>query len=242
MRTCSDYKEIARDVLQRKWTPALLVGLVASILGGVSEEGSGISFNYNEASSTVNLEIAGQNIYSASGSLDSGLAAFLAGSALYITVFLIVFAVITFVLGSIVEIGYAKVNLNLLQRQEPSFDTLFSYMPFWQTAIASRFLRTLYTLLWTLLFIIPGIVASYSYSMTSYILAENPNLTASEAIAQSKQMMEGHRMDFFILELSFIGWRILSALTLGIGNLWLRPYRQAAYAAFYKDLTGAGLL
>lgn len=89
-----------------------------------------------------------------------------------------------------------------------------------------------------LLLIIPGIMASYSYAMTGYILAEHPELTASEAIAQSKDMMAGNRWRLFCLQFSFIGWDILCALTLGIGNLALRPYRHAAEAAFYRELCG----
>ena len=97
----------------------------------------------------------------------------------------------------------------------------------------------LYSFLWSLLLVIPGIYASYGYAMTSYILAENPDLTAREAISRSKQLMDGHRLDLFILQLSFIGWAILSALTLGIGSLWLNPYTEAATAAFYRNLTAA---
>ena len=74
--------------------------------------------------------------------------------------------------------------------------------------------------------------------MTNYILAENPELTASEAIEQSKSMMYGHRLRLFCLQFSFIGWDLLCALTLGIGNLWLRPYKQAAEAAFYREVSG----
>ena len=81
-------------------------------------------------------------------------------------------------------------------------------------------------------------MASYSYAMTGYILAEHPELTASEAIAQSKAMMAGNRWRLFCLQFSFIGWDILCALTLGIGNLALRPYRHAAEAAFYRELCG----
>ena len=73
---------------------------------------------------------------------------------------------------------------------------------------------------------------------TDYILAEHPELTASEAIEQSKELMSGNRWRLFCLQFSFIGWRILSALTFGIGNLWLRPYEQAATAAFYREITG----
>ena len=88
--------------------------------------------------------------------------------------------------------------------------------------------------------IIPGIIATYSYAMTEFILAENPDLTASEAIARSKEMMSGNRWRLFCLHFSFIGWDILSSLTLGIGNMWLRPYKQAANAAFYREITGFG--
>ena len=76
--------------------------------------------------------------------------------------------------------------------------------------------------------------------MTEFILAENPDLTASDAIAQSKEIMHGNRWRLFCLHFSFIGWDILSSLTLGIGNLWLRPYKQAANAAFYREISGIG--
>lgn len=95
-------------------------------------------------------------------------------------------------------------------------------------------------LLWTLLFIIPGIVASYSYAMTGYILAEDPDLTASQAIQRSKEMMRGNRWRLFCLQLSFIGWIILCLFTFGIGNLFLNPYQTAADAAFYREISGTG--
>lgn len=74
--------------------------------------------------------------------------------------------------------------------------------------------------------------------MTDYILAENPSLSASEAINQSKSMMSGNKWRLFCLEFSFIGWGFLAALTFGIGNLWLTPYRHAAEAAFYREISG----
>ena len=74
--------------------------------------------------------------------------------------------------------------------------------------------------------------------MTEFILAEHPELTASEAIARSKEMMSGNRWCLFCLHFSFIGWDILSSLTLGIGNLWLRPYKQAANAVFSREISG----
>lgn len=90
--------------------------------------------------------------------------------------------------------------------------------------------------LWSLLFLIPGIIKKYSYSMTPYILHEYPELSASEAIHRSRMMMRGHKFDLFWLQLSFIGWFILSILTAGIGFLWLAPYYQTAQAAFYEEV------
>ena len=72
--------------------------------------------------------------------------------------------------------------------------------------------------------------------MTPYILAENPEMTASQAIEQSKYMMDGHKGELFCLHLTFIGWDILAALTLNLGNLALNPYKNAAEAVFYRDL------
>ena len=103
---------------------------------------------------------------------------------------------------------------------------------------AARFLQSIYILLWSLLFIIPGIIASYSYAMTEYILAEHLELSASEAISRSKQMMDGNKWRLFCLQFSFIGWSILCAFTLGIGIFWLTPYKQAATAAFYREVSG----
>lgn len=97
-------------------------------------------------------------------------------------------------------------------------------------------LIAVFTLLWSLLLIIPGIVAGYSYSMAYYILLEHPQMSPSDVLRQSKEMMKGHRMDLFILHLSFIGWGILTIFTLGIGTLWLTPYVTAATTAFYLDL------
>ena len=98
------------------------------------------------------------------------------------------------------------------------------------------FLMGLFIALWTLLFIIPGIVKMFSYAMTPFILEENPDLTANEAIDRSRAMMKGHKFDLFWLFLSFIGWGILCVFTLGIGTLWLTPYMQTSIAAFYEDV------
>ena len=141
-------------------------------------------------------------------------------------------------MSSVALVGYAQFNLDLIDRKEAQISTVVSRFPQWKKLAVTNLLQGLYITLWTLLFIIPGIVAAYSYAMTGYILAEHPELTAKEAIARSKQMMEGNRWRLFCLEISFIGWDLLCVLTLGIGNLWLTPYKQAAKTAFYREVSG----
>ena len=96
----------------------------------------------------------------------------------------------------------------------------------------------LFIILWYLLLIVPGIIAAYSYSMTFYILADDPNISAIDALNKSKSMMDGHKMDLFLMSLSFIGWALLCILTLGIGLLWLIPYMNVSIAKFYQDIKG----
>ena len=114
-----------------------------------------------------------------------------------------------------------------------SFNIAFNQ---WGRNVGGMLLMAVYTFLWTLCFIIPGIIKSFSYAMTPYILNERPELTADEAIELSMKMMEGHKMDLFIFYLSFIGWYLLAILTCFIGYLWLIPYVYTAQAAFYEDV------
>lgn len=239
MKYAADFRSIARNALSGRWTIAVITGLIASLLGAVASNGPEIKLNINDSGANVGLEFAGQQIYTSNGGWNDALTGFIVGSATFIILAAIVMAVVYFILGSVVGVGYSRFNLDLVDRQkEPEIGTLFGYFKYWKTTAVANLLQGLYVFLWSLLFIIPGIVAGYSYAMTNYILAENPELTASEAIEQSKQMMTGNRWRLFCLQFSFIGWDLLCALTLGIGNLWLRPYKQAAEAAFYREVFG----
>ena len=102
--------------------------------------------------------------------------------------------------------------------------------------VLGYFLMDLFVALWTLLLIIPGIIKGLAYSMTPFILEENPELSAYDAIKYSEKMMMGHKWDLFVLYLSFIGWFILCLFTFGIGFLWLTPYQTLSVCEFYEDL------
>lgn len=101
--------------------------------------------------------------------------------------------------------------------------------------LGTMLLVIVYAFLWTLLFIIPGIIKSLSYGLTVYILKDNPEMKNNEAIELSMKMMDGYKWKLFVLQLSFLGWALLGILTLGIGYLWLVPYVQTTIAAFYEE-------
>lgn len=243
MKYAADFRKIARDSLKGKWVIAIVACVIASMLGGVGGSNSGIEFEYKDGVASVNFEMFDQVIYSTDENAMTWLDDFFGAFAAYAVGVGIIMTVFLFVLGSIIALGYSRFNLDLVDGvKEPAIGTLFGYFSHWKNAVCTRLLQTLYISLWSLLFIIPGFVASYSYAMTEYILAEHPELSASEALARSKEMMQGNRWRLFCLELSFIGWSILASLTFGIGNLWLTPYRQAARAAFYREVSGTELL
>lgn len=106
---------------------------------------------------------------------------------------------------------------------------------YWRS-VGVQFFRFLYTFLWTLLLIVPGIIKAYAYSMTLYISKDHPELDADACIDLSIAMMKGHKAQLFWLHLSFIGWIILCILTLGIGTLWIKPYMECSIAHFYEDV------
>jgi uncharacterized membrane protein len=144
----------------------------------------------------------------------------------------------SFVTG-LVSLGYISLYLFILRGKTPTFEGSISAVT---ENIGTKFIATLlvslYTFLWSLLFIIPGIIKSYSYAMTPYILLDRPELSATDAIKESEKMMDGHKMELFILDLSFIGWILLSMLTCGILVLYVEPYMMATKAAFYLELKG----
>ena len=107
--------------------------------------------------------------------------------------------------------------------------------------LTTTLLYYVYVFLWSLLLLIPGCIKSYSYAMTPYILKDNPEMKNNAAIEESMRMMDGHKLELFILDLSFIGWAILSILTCCIGFLWLVPYMNMARVNFYEDLKKASV-
>ena len=163
----------------------------------------------------------------------------LSAAASTLALILVVYLIVIFFIGGAITLGLKLFNIRLVanQYQKPFF-TLFERFDIVLKALLLQLAMFFFIFLWTLLFIIPGIIAAYRYAMAPYLMAQNSNLGVMEAIGQSKQMMMGHKGRLFLLELSFIGWVLLCVLTAGIGFLWLFPYMNASEAAFYLHLTG----
>ena len=132
--------------------------------------------------------------------------------------------------------GYSIVMLSVMRGGEMNIGGLFDGFNDFGRIVGTKLLQAIYTFLWTLLLVIPGIIKNYSYAMTDFILKDQPELANNAAIEKSMAMMDGNKMKLFLLDLSSIGWAILCLFTFGIGFLFLQPYVQSAHAAFYEDL------
>ncbi|WP_373718167.1 DUF975 family protein [Jeotgalibaca porci] len=107
----------------------------------------------------------------------------------------------------------------------------------WLRDIGALLLVALYTLLWTLLFIIPGIIKGYSYSLVPYILAEDDTISITEAIALSQRLTEGYKWELFVMDWSFILWDLATSLTIGLVGFYAIPYKKATWTRYYLQLS-----
>lgn len=142
----------------------------------------------------------------------------------------------TLLLSGPLSLGLAKVLLKVLDEEKIGIEMLFSGFEDFSRSFVAGLLISLYVFLWSLLLIIPGIIAAFSYSMTFYIMEENPQFSAQEAMEASKRMMYGHKWRLFDLWFSFIGWFILCLLSFGIALVYVTPYFSTALTVFYADL------
>lgn len=143
---------------------------------------------------------------------------------------------VSFLTAGSFSLGLTIFFLSLSRKQDTKIEFLFDGFKRFSTSLVAYLLVVLFTVLWSLLLIVPGIIAGLSYSMVFFILADNHDVGAKEAIKMSKKMMYGYKWKFFCLGFRFLGWVLLSILTLGIGFIWLFPYMQVSYAKFYEDI------
>ena len=200
MLLAEDFRALARDALRGRWKYAVLASLIVSLFGASTTNGS------------VNINFKEEYRESAVWFFHSGVwRSFL---AILIAAALIggVYAIVRLIVCGPVTLGYARYNLKLVDHEEAEIGDLFSQFHRIKDSICLILLRAIKIFLWTLLLVIPGIIASYRYSMAFYIMAENPDITAGEALKASGEMMKGNKLRLFCLEFSFIGWNILCIL------------------------------
>lgn len=214
--TYSGIRARARENLREHWGISVAAAFVAALFGALTATSGNVLQVVEKFAEKLPPRLAGVLTLAAGGTLALNL--------------------LRLILGGVVQLGYTKFLLNQHDGKEYEVKDLFSQFDRFSVGFLQSFLRGLYALLWGLLFIIPGIIKSYSYAMTPFILADHPELSAEEAIRRSITLMDGHKGELFMLGLTFIGWELLNVLTLGIGSFWLNPYMNAAYAAFYRDL------
>ena len=204
--TSSDFKRIALDKLKNNWFNAVFVCIIFALMT------NGISWTANTTHIIKFGILSDSNTKVNYGSL------------------------LSLIFGGPANLGVVTYFLRLLRDENSSIENVFSGFSSFGKTFVLNLLITIFVFLWTLLLIVPGIIALIRYSMSYFIMYDNPELTATEALDRSKEMMDGEKMNLFVLWLSFLGWFILGLVTLGIGFIWIIPYYNAAKTAFYEDL------
>ncbi len=220
-------KTNAKQRLSRYHWYGVLVCFLASLLGAYS--GSSLSFNFGDTATTTPEDW--------SSLFEGGTGEEL----LFAMIFLIVLAVVavfglafTLLVSNPTRIGFARYFISAREVNTPVSELFSGFRRNYANSIFVMFMHDLYVFLWSLLFVIPGIIKAYSYYMVPYLLAENPDMDYHRALELSSEMMVGHKMECFVLQLSFIGWHILSMFTFNIlGILYVSPYETATMAEFY---------
>jgi uncharacterized membrane protein len=220
-----DFKARAREGLSGNWFVAAIAGIIATLFGA-SGVGS-ITFRYEQQQTEV-VPVDPTNI----DLLIQTFMPIITGALLVA----LVYCVVALIIGSGISVGYSKFNVDMIEGEKPRLRTLFSHFGQWKTAFGASFLIALRILFGFILFVVPGIIAAMKYSMTFHVIADNPGIRARDAMRESKRIMRGYKWNFFCLLLSFIGWDLLTAITMGLVAVFAVPYKAAAKAAFYNEI------
>lgn len=227
-------KERAKIRLKANYWKAVLVGLLVTVIGGGSSAASGISSSIHSNSADV---IGDSFLNGISFVSPSGIILIILLALAIICIVIAIAVVVNVLLINPLEIGRDRFFYRDLEENAEIKEVCFTFDRGYKNGVKIMFFRDLYTFLWSLLFIIPGIVKSYEYRMIPYILGENPDMNMEQVFAMSKQMMNGNKWNTFVLDLSFILWDLLGVCTIGILNiLYVEPYKRLTDAGLYQAL------
>lgn len=244
-------KENGLTAFQRNYWACVGASFLAMFLGGGMAAGSyNFNFDNTENAGSIDATYSGGGIFSPESNMHFGNIPvefwYIAGTAAIIG--LIIGLGFSLFVSNVVAVGCNRYFLENREHKTSVGQVFYSFQDGrYGTTVWVMFLRTLYILGWTLLFVIPGIVKSYSYMLVPYILAENPHMDKDRVFELSSQMMRGHKLEAFELNLSFIGWYLLGAFTFGMVDIfYTSPYVNATFAEFYSALkaeaTGKGIV
>lgn len=230
--TRRDLKEKAKFSLKSFYWKSVLVAFILALISGGFGSGRGNSGN------DYDTEFTGNQFVDGIGGRYVGMAAFVLGlTAIAIFAIVVIALVVDIFVLSPLQIGCKKYFLHAGDGNADLGHMGYAFKNNYINVVAVTFLQNLFIVLWTFLLIIPGIVKSYEYRMIPYLLAEDPNLSFTEARNLSKEMMDGEKWDAFVLDWSFILWDILAAITFNLaGIFWVNPYYQYTCAELYKVL------
>lgn len=201
MKTPQELRATARNALRGKWCLATLVAFLAGLLGV-----DGFSLNLSSTTEQLNDFLSDYDLWDL-------LLPYLRTAG---TVLLAV-SILYFIIGGTIRLGLCIFNLLLIDGQKPAVSNLFSqFYRIWDGFCLS-FLTQLYVTFWSLLFVIPGIIKSYSYALAPYLMAERPGMTARAALSASSDLMRGNKLRLFFLQLTFLGWILLCSVPLTLG-------------------------
>lgn len=255
----------AKVTFKRNYWKCILISLLLTLIAGgsgaasssVSSATSSLHGSDNQASSSYRSEDnwdddtlgdfeAGfedgfkDGLSAANTGAAGGVMAVAIAAGIFLLVFLVIFVIAVLIDVFIVnplEVGCRRFFIRNLNEPAQIGNIGYGFDNNYRNVAKTMFFRDLFTVLWSLLFVIPGIVKAYEYMMIPYLLADNPQMTKEQAFAESKRMMQGQKWKAFVLDLSFIGWYILSGLTLGIlAIFYVSPYVNATHAALYEAL------
>lgn len=264
MWTRAQLKDKAKVTFKRNYWKTVLISFLLAVIVGSGAGNSGINFKFNDNNAPgMEWEKLGHmedGEIQVSDEVEEFLAeidnakklienetntAKLAGIVVGIVVTALVVAAVAIAIAILINaflinplvVGIRKFFVSNLNTEAQAKELGFGFDHNYKNTVKTMFFRDLYTFLWSLLFIIPGIVKAYEYRMIPYLITENPELTKEEAFALSRQMMNGQKWNAFVLDLSFIGWRILGAMTFGILNVfYVDPYKNMTDAALFEAL------
>ena len=212
MKRNQEYKNSALAALKGSWPQAVVATFIVLALSElVSALPGGIEMLAASRNLSVPVMVALTMLFSA------------------VLMFLVVMPLMVYFANAFKRLSYQS-DRNILSNLSPS-----GLADYFRNA-AGMFLMSLVTYLLSLLLVVPGIIASLALFLTPYLLQDNPDLSVADTLRLSRKMMKGHKMQLFLLQLSFIGWILLNVLTLGLASLWITPYMMTTFAAFYHDV------